>query len=75
MIIRHDPPRDPKPYERSIKAFMKHVCWRKRGYAKKALAEDAMRKALADRPGQHLRVYNCPYCRQWHLTHKRERKQ
>lgn len=74
MIIRHDPPREIRPYDRSVKAWLEHVCWRKLAYPKKAQAEEAAQKGMEARPHLRLRVYQCPWCSNWHLTKKPERK-
>lgn len=45
-------------------------CQEKSKYESKNIAERFMKKRLRDNPTLHLRVYHCPECGKWHLTHK-----
>lgn len=45
------------------------ACERKKRYASEAEAKDAIRSC--ERHGSRdLHCYRCPYCNDWHLTHK-----
>ena len=44
------------------------MCLWKRRYDSKAVAR-AFAEEIGTRRGLTLRVYRCPYCQLWHLTH------
>lgn len=45
-------------------------CRKKTRYADEYQAEKAAKDCMRNRPQQRLRVYDCPDCDGWHLTHK-----
>lgn len=62
-------------FERFRAADANQQCWKssKRRFARK---RDAKRRAReAERSsGRRINVYRCPYCHDWHLTKKSQRK-
>ena len=46
----------------------------KSGYQSQRIAEDHMKKRQWDNPTLDLRVYRCPDCGLWHMTHKPDRE-
>lgn len=55
---------EPIPAANQIQA-----CRRKRRYESEREADDAAYRARMD--GQTLGIYECPWCRGWHLTSRR----
>lgn len=47
-------------------------CGKKRRYPDEFQAQKAAKYAMRQRPETALRVYDCPKCGGWHLTHKPE---
>lgn len=43
------------------------ICLHKKGYGKKTAQTVKNKRA---KEGVELRIYPCPFCRAWHLTHK-----
>jgi hypothetical protein len=50
------------------------MCGKKRGYKSDILAAVNAGIQQAKFPGTRLRVYRCPLCRMWHLTHHESRE-
>ena len=50
------------------------MCARKDRYRSQGDAADKINKIHHCRPDEKLRVYLCPYCNGWHLTHSEHGK-
>ena len=50
------------------------MCARKDRYRSQGDAADKINKIHHRRPDEKLRVYLCPYCNGWHLTHSERGK-
>lgn len=50
------------------------MCWKKKAYSTYDNAKRMADRGEARR-NVHLRVYRCPICRRWHITHKSMSKQ
>lgn len=46
------------------------MCGKKRGYSSDIQAACEAGRQQAKEPEKRLRIYRCPLCRLWHLTHK-----
>jgi len=46
-------------------------CQTKRGFRTEAIARDVAETRMLMAPSIELDVYQCPTCRQWHLTSKK----